>query len=518
MTTPHLIQAGDQMRNGSANQEALRYYAQALTFITADETLYDSVLARRALIFLDLFRGREAIADYARLLHNARRANNQDQEFEWLLGLARAYYLVALDDQENKSVGKMHELCLAARALAEQLGNKRYQVQSLLTTAWSADFWHENRSTALALARQACVLSQELGDEDLVVASKLALFGLAPWHEQVQLGEAMIAELEARQELSRLNNVYFSLMWLHYLLGNFKRAVACCDLGIALANRIGVLPVMYPTLKTCALLMLGRYGEAWASLQQEIADEDHPFSRTFQLMGEGLYYYELSAYAHSIELFEEIVVQAERLHRPWLQSWAQLMIGYALLRSPHAGLSEHKQIAHLLTQVSGRVLAGLTVYATAAQQLHAELALAEGRLAACRQQVMACIDLANAEKDLPHLVTVQELHTRLLLAQGQPDEAIVQCEQALDTATMIDYRPMLWRIHVIKAQALQALKQPTAVIAAYQQALTVIERLAANIPEPDLKRVFLSDPLVASVRLAISSVHFSTDSELCEGA
>lgn len=510
----YLIQAGDQMRNGSANQEALRYYAQALTFITADETLYDSVLARRALIFLDLFRGREAIDDYARLLHNARRANNQEQEFEWLLGLARAYYLVALDDQENKSVGKMHELCLAARALAEQLGNKRYQVQSLLTTAWSADFWHENRSTALALARQACILSQELGDEDLVVASKLALFGLAPWHEQVQLGEAMIAELEARQELSRLNNVYFSLMWLHYLLGDFKRAVACCDLGIALANRIGVLPVMYPTLKTCALLRLGRYSEAWESLQQEIADEYHPFSRTFQLMGEGLYYYEISAYAQSIALFEGIVGQAERLHRPWLQSWAQLMIGYALLRSPYAGASEHKQIAYLLSQVSDRVLAGLTVYATSAQQLRAELALAEGRLAECRQQVMACMDLANADKDLPHLVSVQELHARLLLAQGQPDEALVYCDQALHTATLIDYQPMLWRIHVTKAQALQALQQLTAATSAYQQALTVVERLAATIPESDLKRVFLSDPLVVSVRLAVSSVHFSTDSEL----
>lgn len=510
----YLIQAGDQMRNGSANQEALRYYQQALTLMTADEARYDSVLARRALLLIELFRGREAIDDYEQLLHNARQANNQEQEFERLLGLARAHYLVALDDQENRSIGKMHELCLTARALAEQLGNKRYQIQALLTTTWSADFWPENRPTALTQAQQAYRLSRELDDEDLVVASKLAQLNLAPWHEQVQLGEALISELEARQELSRLNIVYFNLMWVHFLLGNFRRAVTCCDTGIALANRIGVLPVMYPTLKACALLGLGRYSEAWAALQQEIADEAHPFSRTFQMMGEGLYHYELSAYSQAIELWETVVVQAKRLDRPWLQSWAQLMIGYALIRSSPAGKVEHKRIAQLLAQVSERVLAGLSIVAASAQQLHAELALAEGRLTECMQHVIACEAIAKDEKDHPRLVTIQELHARLLLAQQQPADALVHCEQALHTATMIDYLPMLWRIHVTKAHALQALKQPMAVTATYQQALAVIELLTDKMTDPDLKRVFLSDPLVASVRLAVSIVLFSTDCEL----
>jgi hypothetical protein len=68
------------------------------------------------------------------------------------------------------------------------------------------------------------------------------------------------------------------LMQLHRARGNFARCIECCDAGIRLAAEIGSLPVMYPTEKAYALLYLGRYDAAWASLQREIADEAHPGS------------------------------------------------------------------------------------------------------------------------------------------------------------------------------------------------------------------------------------------------
>ena len=336
------------------------------------------IQARRAKVLLDLFQGQEAAADYEQLLERAKRIGNREQEMEFLLGLASAYYQVALDDEEGNAALKYRDLSVTAQSLARELGNRRYSVLALLSLIDFMDFWPEYRDQAAADAKEALALSLELGDEELILESKMALLGSASEREQAEIGDGVLDELQKRRDLVRLNRSYFFLMWTHYNLGNFDRAVDCCDAGIEVAAKLDVPPVMYPTLKAFALLGLGRYEEAWESLQHEIADDANPFGRTFRDIGIAMYLLEVAAYTQAAARFEQLVERAERLRRGWLREWARLLLVRSLIRAGQPGHPEWARAAQALADADKNVLQGLPQSEALAFQLQAEMALAEG--------------------------------------------------------------------------------------------------------------------------------------------
>jgi tetratricopeptide (TPR) repeat protein len=507
------MQAGDQAHQLSANQEALRFYQQALALAKHEET-YNTILSRRARVLLDLYRGKEAVSDYERLLNLAQQLGDREQELESLLGLARACYLVALDDQETDSALRLRELCTMAQSLASELSNKRSRISSLLLVRKFLDFWPEYRDQVAAQVQEALALSQELGDEELILESKLALLSIASSRERVELGEALLEDLQIRRDLVRLNEVYFRLMWANYHVGNFARAVACCDAGIELAGRIGVPPVMYPTLKALALLGLGRYGCAWEALQQEIADDAHPFGRTFKEMGIGMYFLEVTAYTRAATVFEQVMEQAARLRRGWLRAWARLMRVRSLIRAGRVGQIEWLRAAQALADMDRNVLKRFYTAAleTPLLEMQAEMALAEGRPGDALKQITDVSAKVEAIGYKPRLVSAWELQARVFLQLQRPAEALSLSETALQMATEMEYLPMVWRLSATRAQAREALEQAEAADKAWQAAAALIERLAGTISQDELQQGFLSDPLAAFI-LARARHHHDCEEE-----
>ena len=129
----------------------------------------------------------------------------------------------------------------------------------------------------------------------------------------------MRQRLEARRDPVRLKEHLFWLMWHYWLRAEFEQCVVTCDDGIALAAQLGSPPVQYASIKGLALTDLGRFDEAWASFQEEVADDAHPFGRCMREFGVAIWLEALGALDRAEAVAKEVLEEAGRLSRTWMQ-------------------------------------------------------------------------------------------------------------------------------------------------------------------------------------------------------
>lgn len=499
----YLTQAGDWARRLSASQEALNYYQQALT-LTEGKEAYDAILARRAQVLLHLFQGQAAVHDYEQLLASAQQRLNRQQELTALTGLAQAYYVVALDALDSDAISRVGPLRDAAYALARELGDKRAMVRALLVARWLVDSGQSSKEQALAQAEEAVALSQEVDSDQLILESNTSLIfalRLLERHAEAEAqGEALLSRPEAQRNLPLRKDIYYELMWVHYFRGNYARCIVCCDDGIQIAHAIGAPPVQYPTIKALALLWLGRYADAWRSLQEEVADEAHQLGGAFQALGIGLYYLELMAYTKASVVFTQVVAQAKRLRRVWLENWSMALLVKAMIRGGQFEegqlLVMRQDLIHVVDESVESMIVGLAVMelgeiAFAASQLDEALQHTEN-LEHTAQRLGLCHD---------HLAAV-ELRTRILLQMGKGAEVLALADMGIRRAESMNYLSLAWRLRATKAQALAKQGQHPMAKLEYQAAAAVIKTLAAALNDAELRQGFLDDPLVGSIMAA----------------
>jgi len=496
----YLVMAGQKAADRYANTEALAFFQRALALAEGEQT-YDRVLALRAKVLLDTFQGQDAARDYQLLLDRARANGDRQGELEALLGLASAYYTISLDQPDF--AGKSLEMYQQAHSLAIELDDKRGIVQALIPTIWFTDYWPDYWEQAVANIEEAWAISQELGEEELIIDCMMAqtVRGLVP----VAQAEELLKQLEARHDLPRLKEAYFPLEWLYLDSGDFERCIEYCDASIKLSARLDVPPVMHSTIKALAFLGLGRYDAAWAALQEEIADQEHPFGTAFKDLGSGVYYTEMMDYGTAAKKFERVIEQAERVGRAWLVSWAQEELSRALIRNGQ--LAQHP--AAMDIQLDADILA--------------EIALNQGNFdEALRQAQKACFEAETKSfwalhplRGLPHVekshteaergdsrpayLSALILQSQILLRLNRPDDVIPLVEIGIRTAEEKGYRPLQWRLRAAKAQALRLNGDTAGAVQEYKAAALIVRDLAETIGDDQLKRSFLSHPSVSLV-------------------
>jgi tetratricopeptide (TPR) repeat protein len=490
---PYLAKAGQKAAERYANQEALDYFGRALAHVQVSEE-YDRILGQRAKILLDQFRGQEAARDYEQLLESAKRSRDRGAELEAMLGLAWAYHAIALDAQDSDFASRFRELCEGAYTLARELDDKASMVRALVATEFFHNFWPEYDDQAAANIAEALALSQEIGDAELIIDSRMAMVRHQSLRECEEQGEELLHLLESRHDLLRLKEVYWRLMWTHLSRGNLSRCVECCDAGIHLAAELGAPPVMYPTLKALALIQLGRYDAAWESLQDEVASATHAFGRAFKDFGTGTYFLELMAYEKAVETFESVIGQARRLKRVWMRHGAQIRLAQSLIR---AGRLDEVNLAGIAQDLE-------SIGETLPPDVTAEIALGEGKLdQALRRTEIACAE-AKGSGRRPDQVSASELRLRVLLRLGRPGDVISLADEVLQMAEEMGYRAMAWRIRATKAQARGMLGDEQAARQEYELAAAIIRELAHTIPDAELKYNYLSNAFVSSIIAASS--------------
>ncbi len=497
----NLLLAGLRARHVHAHVEALEHFNRALRLIDDESSSAIRVKTERAQTLLDLFKGQEAVVAFQELYSLAQQGGESPVELRALLGLARAHYIVALDAGDTAHATTSLEAYQRAHDLARDLDDKKNMVRALVSTIWISDFWPEKRPMARANAEEADKLSQAVKDEDLMLESRLALFHTGSLKDREREGEALLQLFEERQDLTRLNNLLFGLMGTHLVVGNFRRAIECAEMGISVAGRIGVPPVQYATYKSIALLRLGRFGAARRALEEEVADESHPFGRAFRDSGVGIYLLEVSSYEDAIKTLESVIQMGKKLGRQWLASMGEAYLARAIVES---GSASAMGLADLLTNLEGDDYP---------PSLYACGEAARGRGDFEEAVRLARLMSMNAEEmgRRPEITWARLLEARSLLELQAPAEALEAAEAGAQLADELEHRLSLWRLQAASARALDALGRPKDAATAFQRAAETLLGLVETIDDPRHKRAFIDNPTVAAVLKAAGAGTRSVD-------
>jgi hypothetical protein len=293
--------------------------------------------------------------------------------------------------------------------------------------------------------------------------------------------ERIAESLERRGDLISLNEHLFDSMWAYWRAARFSDCVACCERATTLAARLGIPPVQYGTLKSFALLELGLFDDAWAALEEEVADDAHPFGRAFQHLGRTWWYATAGDHERVLAEVPRVFAEAKALQRIWMLPWAEGMLASAVIAKQPDGTSEEILRAEIVA-AGGR----LADEALIAAQLRAGNAAAA--LVSCSERVTQLPTLRVRSRWL-----VEEMKARALLALGRFTEVRDAADAALAAAASLDWRQLEWRVRGLRSSALAGLGDSQAG-EERRLARSKMMEVAKTLTEPRLQGKFLSQP------------------------
>ena len=494
----HLAQAGEGERAASylhqagmsaaarlATPEALDYFARAADLAGPGPTRRAALRARGELL-LGLFRGREAAADLELSMNEAAADGATAEEMEALLRLGRAYYVIGLDHGPAivQSLAALHR----ARDLAVQLGDRHGEARALIPTHRHIDFDPSYVPQARANAERALAIARELGDAELEVDALRAANRMRPISARGETIERIAEALERRGDLIALNEHLFDSMWSYWRAARFAECVACCDRATALAARLGIPPVQYGTIKSFALVDMGRFDDAWRALEQEVADDEHPFGRLVQQLGRAWWH---SAAGDAEQVLRDapgLFAGAHALKRSWMIPWIENLLAAAIVTTSPQGTQE-AALADAVAAAGGK-LAGETLAASL---------LRAGNPAAAQAECERILPALDAEGQTRLRWLIETLRIRALLDQQRYTAALEAAEVVLAAVAGLDWQSLVWRLQATRSAALAALGD-TRAEAARQAGTNTLRLVAETLDDASARACFLSQPEAAKLR------------------
>lgn len=478
--------------------DALADLASALDLAPAGAA-HDAILGQRAGLHLDLFDGPAASDDLTTVLDAVRARGDRAAELDTLLALARAHYVRSLDEQAYAPIARAtYE---ETYALAAEVGDRRAMIEALLPTVWFTDYWVDYMPIARANVDEAVRLAAELGDERLSVEAQTAALRFVVGPEVTERAEQLRERLEALHDPVRLKEHYFWLMW-HYLgRAQLDRCVETCDLGIELARQLGSAPVQYGSIKTLALVALGRYDLVDAALDQEVTDDAHPFGQANQAFARAHYLAAIEAWEPAAATALDGMQRASSLSRVWMQHG---LLGVAVSLAARAGDAVRAETSQIEAIAEA---AGLRPPMLA----HAEAELAAGRASDARDQLeryVASLVEMDAHREMAHAL---ECLARACAELGGWDEALATADRGLALAARTGQLPLTWRLRGCRAHSLDRLGSTDEAADERARAAADFDTLAGRIADPVLRGWFVRQPL------AVRWLGRSDDSSAGEG-
>jgi hypothetical protein len=431
-------------------------------------------------LLLSLYRGREAIDDLEQAICEAADAGATAEEMEAQLRLGRAYYVVGLD--HGPAVEPSLRALERAKELAIRLGDARGEARALIPTHWHVDFDSNYWSTAEANAARAIAIARELGDEELEIDAMRAANRTGTVAMRLANIERITQALDRRGDLIALNEHYFNSMWTFWHSARFADCLASSDRAAALASRLGIPPVQYGTIKSFALVDMGRFDEAWRALEQEVADEDHPFGRLFQRLGQSVWFAAAGNNERVKREMPHVIAGATTLKRAWIVPWAEALMASAMSAIDPID-NDATAIDAAIKASTDRFMSVMTVV----DRLNAGNAFAA--LEACEVALPRLI----ADGALRSRWATEETRVRALLALDRHAEALAAADLALAAVAPLGWRLLVWRLQAARTMALEALGDARAAVAR-KEAVAALTAVAATLHDDAARARFLAQP------------------------
>ena len=309
-------------------------------------------------------------------------------------------------------------------------------------------------------------IARELGDEELEIDVLRAVNRTGTVGQRLANIERITQALERRGDLIALNEHLFNSMWTFWRSARFADCVACSDRATALASRLGIPPVQYGTIKSIALVDMGRFDEAWGALEQEVADEDHPFGRLFQRLGQTIWFAAAGDHERVKHELPHVIEGATTLKRVWILPWAKALMAGVMSATDPIGFDA----AAINAAANDPYMGGMVI----ADRLLGENASAA--LEACE----AALPRLSADGAMRFRWVTEEARVRALLALDRHAEALTASEVALGGVAPLGWRLLIWRLQAARTMALEALGDARAT-AARQEAIAVADHRRGHV-------------------------------------
>lgn len=417
-----------------------------------------------------------------------------------------------------------HEALAVARALADPAA-----VANTLNRVGNWCINMDDSRTGQNYLKEALALFQQLDDQAGVAATLDLLAGAAHLGGDLPLGMALYAQAAQRfRTVGDQRGLASSLSWLVFqgpTALNVMAAVAplahCIDTGkeaLQLAHAIQWRPG-----EAFAMLALsfaygaaGVYNEALSLAQRALEitqDVQHSWAAVASI-ALGTIYLDLGQFALAQKCFEEAVSWSQRSNIPFSARNAAAFLALAHVRRQALDQAE--------TLLAAAV--GETPPSTAPEPgafpltqrlgwaVRAEIALARhDPVQACAivDSLIACAQ-ADAKDGADAAPQLYLLRGRALLRQGQFAASAAALAIARRRATELGAQPMLWQTEAALGELAVALGDRAAADIHVATARTLIETLAATLPEPVLRQGFLTHATASLPFHSIASPRLTT--------
>ncbi len=475
----------EALRGSERIPESLLALNQAIA-LAPTQAAKDDFTLQRCRMLLDIWRGSEAIDDLEQLMIRARDGGDPQRELDVQRTLARGYYVMSLDHKGFAE--KCRDAYERAIELARTLGDQRALALSLVATAQLVDYWTDYRDQANANLDEAGAIGEAIGDEE--VRFDVQIKALGTRGGSLEDAEALLQRLLARRDPIRLNALYFGMMWTTLRVGKLERCVEICDAGVELAYRIGTLPVQYPSIRAFALMALGRYDQAWRSLDEEIADKDHRFGAALSDMGRLDYEVQLGAFEAALERAPHVIAESHALVRVWMLQWiSSLLAGMTMVFAGDTGTLDRIDALIASTGLEPDRVGRAT------------RALARGDVAGARALFAAESSPERMPGYLGNLAR-NVLMAELSSAEGDPASALGMITTAATLARASQAEGRLWHILALQARIEEGMGLEPQATEHWEAAQALRSKIAAAIPDPAHRSAFLTGRLASHLGLA----------------
>jgi predicted ATPase len=471
---------GLSLRGAARIDDALHALSEGLA-LGEDVEGYVALLRQRGALFVDLYRGAEALPDLEKLLGLARAAHDKALELTAQRLLADAHYRLSLDLPEHADLAR--DACERTIALARDAGDQKALASALMLTAHFVDYWVDYRQTAYANMAEARNIADALGDEVLsldVATLSLRVATFSPTEYETR-AEEILKRLEALRDPIRLNQHLFWMIVPARNAGHLERSIELCDLAIASAARLDIPPVQYPTFKAFALIDLGRYRDASASIDQEVTAGAHRFGRALQRLGRFLLNGQLGAVDAVLAEAEPLMAECRAINRVWMiEMMANGMVSFC------AGSEHHAEAVALIEKIAPDARIG--------GPARARLSLGTGdALGALELASRARAELAEQGRVLM-AAELGELIARCLVQLGRWDEAVGEAGRVIAFCETSGCRHLHWRALAGRSIAHDGLGALAPAAADRDAAGAMLRTLAEAAPSDELRAAFLAQP------------------------
>ena len=535
----YLTQAADRARRVYANEDAVRYYSEALHIIPEDHPERFDLLAARAKVLNLLGRRDEQLTDIQKMQSLAEQQGDQSLQVDALIALIDHY----LATEAWRVLPRTQEIAERANGIAEQLGDSVQKAQALRRKGLVARYreqdelglklGRESLEAAVALFKDsgcpgeaaACFndlreISGELGNyqdahrfaEEALVLSREAgnlrqeatsLRSLAySYFYQNEPGQALPLAEAALELNHQMGDIAEEISTLHSLglilfeLGKQEDCISYLHQSMEMAETFGFDQIGW----TVALHILdrefrlqGKYQAGIAFLAERLAvvanAEDKPFNKTlfvsFNYQTMELFEY-LGMYAEALQttnkympVAQEIELQVSRL-RSWVDRLhAELGQPAEALRSLEASLEFEEANFHILFNAA----------------FVAWLSDKPENWLVGLKRVQAAVDLLRGlgEESYNQLAFALDMAARLSLTLGHPEEALRYTQE---TIQLLPVAPEIYgreQLYFTYSRSLRIAGQTQEADEALERAYKGVMRVAEQTEDEAMRRSWLEN-------------------------